>query len=381
MDAERAFRNSQPVAPPLYTSSVFALPDLDALERISDGIEPGYMYARDKHPNAELLSNELRQMHGSQWCSLAASGMGALAATMLALLKNGDRVVASDQLYGRTSQLLGQELRRFDIATQWVDSSNLDEVRASLRQPAKVLLVETISNPLLRVANIPALAEIAHGNGCLLIADNTFATPVLFQPLKHGADLAVESLTKMIGGHSDLTLGATLGQDSDLHKRLTSVTTIWGMSASPFDCWQATRSLATVKLRVHAAVANAARLAEWLKSHPKIIRTIYPGLSDHPDRALASRLFAGSPGNIICAELAGGREAVNQFMRKVQGIPFCPSLGDSRTTCSYPFGTSHRYVESAEKSRLGITDGLIRLSIGIEPFEEIHGELEKGLAN
>jgi cystathionine beta-lyase/cystathionine gamma-synthase len=379
MDADRPLGSSRPIAPPLYTSSVYAIPDLEVLDRITEFKEPGYIYARDRHPNATQLAIELNRLECANWCVTTASGMGALAATLLAFVKQGDRIVASDQLYGRTIQILGQELSRLGVVTEFVDVSDLAKVKAAFDQPAKVLLVEVISNPLLRLADVPSLGEIAREHDCALVVDNTFATPVLFQPLNHGATVAMESLTKMIGGHSDLTLGAVMGREPDLGKRIALMRTIWGMSPSPFDCWMAMRSLTTVELRVKAAAANAARIADWLNDHSGLSRVIYPGLRNHPDHELTQRLINGPPGNIVTFEVPGGREAVNKFMLQAKGIPFSPSLGDTRTTCSYPAGTSHRYVEADEKRRLGITDGLIRLSVGIEPVEETCREIEKGL--
>jgi cystathionine beta-lyase/cystathionine gamma-synthase len=208
--------------------------------------------------------------------------------------------------------------------------------------------------------------------------DTTFATPVLTRPLELGADLVMESLTKMIGGHSDVTLGAVCGK-GDYLSEISQVVSIWGLACNPFDCWLTERGLATLPLRMRAASANAAALADWLPAQPGVTRVVYPGRRDHPDREVAARLLRGGFGNMLCFELAGGREAVNRFMRLAPGVAFSPSLGDVRTTCSHPATTSHRYVSPAEKRRQGITDGLIRLSVGIEGFEEIRAEMEKGL--
>lgn len=380
MDADRSFGLSQPVASPLYTSAVYSIPDLDVLDRICDGKEPGYIYARDKHPNAQQLADELAKLESAEWGVMTASGMGAVSATLMAIVSQGDRIIASDQLYGRTTQLLTTELFRLGVSVSIVDMSNLDHVEVALAQPAKALIIETISNPMLRVADVPALGQLAEKHNCELILDNTFATPVLFRPIEVGATIVIESLTKMIGGHSDITLGGVFGRNPDLQKRISQVMTIWGLSPSPFDCWMAMRSLATMELRVRTAAENAAKLANWLPTQSGVRKVYYPGLPSHPDHGLAKRLMSGPPGNIITVELEGGREAVNGFMRTAIDIPFCPSLGDAQTTCSYPAGTSHRYVDLEEKRRLGITDGLLRLSIGIEPIDVIRQNLVKGLS-
>jgi cystathionine beta-lyase/cystathionine gamma-synthase len=370
---------SSPLAPPLYTSAVYTLPDLDALDRIMDGESAGFIYARDAHPNARLLADQLARTESAAWGLVTSSGMAALSAVFLATLQHGARVVASNRLYGRTTQLLKQELDRFGVQTTFVDTNDLPAVEDALRRPAKLLLVETLSNPLLRVSDVAALARLAHAHGALLLVDNTFATPALCRPLELGADLVMESLTKLIAGHSDVTLGF-VGGNGDLQPELAQVASIWGLSANPFDCWLAQRGLATLAIRLRAASANAAALAVWLSEQPGVARVVYPGLPDHPDHDLAGRVLSGGAGNMLCFDLAGGREAVNRFMRAAPGVPFSPSLGHTTTTCSHPATTSHRYVSPAEKARQGITDGLIRLSVGVEEVEAIRREMGQGLA-
>jgi cystathionine beta-lyase/cystathionine gamma-synthase len=369
---------STPLVPPLFQSAVYTLPDLDALDRISNAEAPGYIYARDAHPNSRLLAARLAVLESAEWGLVTSSGMSALSGILLATLQQGGRVVASNRLYGRTSQLLHQELARYGVKTTFVDTNDLHQVEKELGEPTRLVLVETLSNPLLRVADLPALVQLAHDAGALLVVDNTFATPVLTRPLEMGADLVMESLTKMIGGHSDLTLGVVCGR-TDLLSELSQVASIWGLSANPFDCWLADRGLATLELRTRAASANAQALAEWLIDQPGVARVIYPSLPDHPDHALAGQILIGGFGHMLCFDLAGGRDAVNRFMHRAKGIPFSPSLGHTATTCSHPSTTSHRYVSPAEKARQGITDGLIRLSVGVEDLDTIQREMSKGL--
>lgn len=373
-----ALGHSVPLVPPLYQSSVYTLPDLDALDRIMNAEEPGFVYARDGHPNARHLAAELAELEGATWAAVCGSGMAAITAALLPFVQQNDRIVASNRLYGRTTQLLNQELVRYGVQTTFVDSSDLDQVRAALQTPAKILFVETLSNPLLRLVDIEALARISHEHNCLLVVDNTFATPVLTRPLDLGADLVMESLTKMLGGHSDVTLGVVCGR-GDWMAPVNAVISIWGLASNPFDCWLASRGLATVALRMRAASANAAGLTDWLVQQPRVARVIYPGRPDHPDHEMAQRLLRGGFGNMLCFELEGGREAVNRFMRRAEGIPFSPSLGHPTTTCSHPGATSHRYVSPAEKKRQGISDGLIRLSVGCEDLTQIQREMAKGL--
>lgn len=369
-----------PLVMPLYQSSVYTLPDLDALDRVMNAEEPGYIYARDAHPNAKRLAQLLVEAEGAEWGLVTGSGMAAITALVVATMQHGQRIVASNRLYGRTTQLFSQELGRFGIVTEYVDANDLQQVESALVKGARLLFVETMSNPLVRVVDIANLATLAHRHNCLLVVDNTFATPVLTKPLDLGADLVMESLTKMIAGHSDVTLGFVGGNDADLLPALTAAVSIWGLASNPFDCWLAERGLATLELRMHAACQNAARLAEWLAEQPGVTRVVYPGRLDHPDHQLAPEVLRGGFGNMLCFELDGGRDAVNRFMRQAPGIPFSPSLGHCATTLSHPATTSHRYASPAERRRQGITEGLIRLSSGPEDVEAIRHEMKKGLA-
>jgi cystathionine beta-lyase/cystathionine gamma-synthase len=375
---DQSLGRSTPLVPPLYQCSVYTIPDLDALDRIVEGEEPGFIYARDGHPNAKVLADEVAQLEEADWGMVCGSGMAAITASLLTLVQQGERIIASNRLYGRTTQLLAEELSHFGVATSFVDCGDLEQVGAALKQPAKAMLVETMSNPLLRLVDVEALADLAHEHGCRLIVDNTFPTPVLVKPLPHGADLVIESLTKMIGGHSDVTLGVACGQ-GELLPQISRVVSIWGLAANPFDCWLAQRGLETLPLRMRAASDNAAVLADWLAEQSGVIRVVYPGRPDHPDHELARRLLPDGFGNMLCLELRGGREAVNRFLHRAPGVPFSPSLGNTTTTLSHPSSTSHRYVSPAEKKRQGIGDGLIRLSVGIEDVELIKEELLKGL--
>lgn len=368
-----------PFAPPLYTSSVYAIPDLDALDDVYEGRSPGYTYARDGHPNGDHLAAKLAALEGGTWGITCGSGMASLSAAFVSLLQTGDTVLASNWLYGGTSKLFNNQLSRFGVKTVSVDLSDLAATRAALaKHRPKVLFAETISNPMCRVLDLAALAELARAAGCRFVVDNTFATPVLCRPLELGADLVMESLTKMIGGHSDVILGFLASTDDSLRAPIAATVSTWGLASSPFGCWQAERGLHTLDLRMKAATANASAVADWLAVQSGIRRVIYPGRPDHPDFALAQRLFPTGCGNMLCFELAD-RDAVNHFMRTATGIPFIPSLGHASTTISYPAGTSHRFVTSDERERQGITPGLVRVSTGCEPLDQLKHELAKGL--
>jgi cystathionine gamma-synthase len=369
-----------PLAPPLYQAAVYTIPDLDALDRIYNGEEPGFIYARDAHPNARALASKLAEIESAKWGHVTGSGMAAISAILLATVNPDRKIVASNRLYGRTVQLFRQELPRFGVDTEFVDACDLGAVKKALVGGASMLFVETMSNPMLRVVDLVALVDLARHADALVVVDNTFATPALCRPLELGADLVMESLTKMLAGHSDVTLGAVVGNDPDLFARVQAASTIWGFSANPFDCWLAERGLETFDLRMRAGCDNALALADWLAEQPGVKEVTYPGRRDHPDHELAGELCAGRFGTMLCFELAGGRDAVDRFLKQAPGIPFSPSLGHTSTTLSYPSGTSHRYAAAADKKLQGITDGLIRLSVGTEEQARIRKEIGKGLA-
>ena len=371
---------TQPLVPPLYQSAVYTIPDLDALDRIYNAEDPGFIYARDAHPNSRALGSQLAELEAGAWGIVTSSGMAAISAIVLAAVGQGQTIVSSHRLYGRTVQLFKQELPRFGVTTELVDACDLGQVKKALAGGAKMLFVETISNPLLRVVDLEALAKAAHQHDALLVVDNTFASPVLCRPLELGADVVMESLTKMIAGHSDVTLGLLAGNDADLLTKLNATSSIWGFSANPFDCWLTERGLTTLPLRMKAACDNAMRLADWLAKQAGVSRVVYPGRADHPDHELAGEMLGSRFGHMLCFELEGGRDAVNQFLQAAPGIPFSPSLGHTTTTLSYPSGTSHRYTSATEKKRQGITDGLIRLSVGVEEVGVIQAEIAKGLS-
>lgn len=382
MNPSPSLGSSQPWSPPLFLSSVYQHADLDALDRVNRGEEAGFVYARDHHPNAQMLEESLSRLEAGKWALVTSSGMSALTLACLGSAQAGQRILASDQLYGRTNQLL-KELERYGVITERIDTHDLAMVEQALTRkdvpPAQLLIVETLSNPLLRVADVSALVERAHRQGCRVLVDNTFASPEIHRPLEWGADWVMESLTKMISGHADVTLGLLAGKD-DTQSRLRQIRSVWGFMGNPFECWLTLRSLPTLSLRMRAACANACQLAAWLRTHPAVEQVIHPSLTDHPDHALADRLLEGAGGHMLSVRLTGGREAVNRFMQRAKGVPFCASLGDVSTTCSHPVTASHRHMPEEERLRLGITPGLLRLSIGIEPWAELRAEMEKGLA-
>lgn len=360
-------------------SSVYRCDSPDQAGKLLAGEAAGYVYSRDGHPNADQLAERCRELHGAERATVCSSGMAALALAALSHLDQTSHVVVGNQLYGRSLQLFAHELPRFGVQVSVVDTCSLEATAAALRANTRLVVSETIANPLLRVCNIAALAEIAHARGALLLVDNTLATPAVCRPLTLGADLVIESLTKLMSGHSDVLLGLLCGMES-AWERVVQAQSTWGWSASPFDCWLALRGLGTLALRAERAIENALAAASWLRDHAKIRRVDYPGLPDHPDRVLAARQFNGRFGNMVTFTLHGGLPAAERFIAAAVAIPFCPSLGDLSTTLSHPASTSHRSLTPQTREELGISDATIRLSIGIESANAVLSALEQGLA-
>jgi len=298
---------------------------------------------------------------------------------MLSLLQSGDHAVIGSRIYGKTQSLFVVEGKRMGIQTTAVDTCDVGAVAAAIRPNTKLILAETIANPLLEVADIAALADVAHQKNTLLLIDNTFASPILCRPLVLGADLVMESLTKTLNGHSDVILGF-LGGREDVWQRVPTVISTWGLASGPFECWLAERGLMTAHLRIERACQNALEAAEFLVSQkPNVSEVYYPGLANHSQHSLAVRQFGSRFGTMVSFRLAGGRGAADAFIASAKQIPFCPSLGEASTTLSHPETTSHRGMTAEQRAALGITGGTIRLSVGTESIEFIRDALAKGL--
>lgn len=356
---------TSPLVPPIVPSAVYIAGDADDMNDVYEGRKQGFTYAREASPNADMLAAKIAALEGAELGLVTSSGMSATGAIFLGLLKAGDHILASNQLYGRTSRLMTQELPRMGFATDLVDASDLAAVERAMRPNTRMLLVEVVSNPLLRVVDVAALAKIAKAKGALLIVDNTFPTPLSLQPLQLGADIVFHSITKMLAGHSDVTLGCVCGAKSVLTPIRDAIVT-WGLTPSAFDCWLAERGMNTLELRVARANANAAALADFLAGHKSVNRVFYPGRADHPDHQVSRRLFGQSFGNMVTFELKGERDATNRFMRALESIRFAPTLGDVATIISHPAVTSHRGLTPQAREALGIREGTIRVSVGVE---------------
>jgi cystathionine beta-lyase/cystathionine gamma-synthase len=367
---------SHPLVPSLDLSSVYHIDDLEQMDALSEGKLSGYSYARDGHPNAAQLAEKLAALEAAEAGLICASGMAAIASSLIAMVNQGDHVLLSEGLYGKTTTLVTMELSRFGLAHDRFDPARPDSLASLITPRTRLIFAETISNPLLRVTDLDALGHLARKAGVPLMVDHTFA-PLLCKPIDLGATLVMHSVTKLIGGHSDLTLGFVAGP-RDLIDRIRTVASTFGQTGNPFESWLALRGLSTLSLRSDRASATALELAGRLQAHPGVVRAIYPGLPSHSDFAVAQRLLRRGFGAMVAFDV-GDRDKADRLIRALRHIPFAPSLGDVQTTLSHPCSTSHRGQEPAVLERLGITSGLIRLSVGLEDVEDLWDDLRQGL--
>lgn len=374
-----------PSTTPIYPAAVYECESLQQADALLAGDVEGFVYQRDGHPNAVVLSEQCRQLHGGDdlgvaFAQVTSTGMSAMALAMVSHLKSGDHVLLSDQLYGRTTRLVKEELSRWGLDWSEVNMCELDKVAESMRAETRMVVVESIANPLLHVVDLEALGNLAHQNDAVFVVDNTFATPIICRPFEWGADLVMESMSKIMNGHGDVMLGLLCGKEF-LADRARNALSTWGISASPFDCWLASRGLATAPLRVQRAAENAAELSAWLSEHSKVSTVYYPKLASHPTHETAARILESSGfGHVFSVQFHGGRPAVEQFINLSEKIKFCPSLGEIATTVSHPRSTSHRGMPAEIAESMGIGEGLMRVSCGIETFEFLRDEFETILA-
>ena len=366
---------ARPLGTPLQPSVAYAAESPDALDAQYEGRVKGYTYAREGHPNADVLAAKIDMLEGASGGIVTGSGMAAVAAALLGLLQAGDHVIGGDQLYGRSLRLLNETLPALGIATSLADPTDAAGFARAVRPETKAVLIEVVSNPTLRIADVAGIAALCRERGLILIVDNTFTTPRAFRPFEHGADVVVHSVTKLLAGHSDVTLGYVAARDPAHRQKLLTLAVTLGLTASPFDCWLAERGLYSFELRYDRAAETAARLAEALAAEPGVARVIYPLRHDHPDHNRAAGMFGLRGGNMLSFEIAGGRPAANALVRAAPDIAFAPTLGDIGTTLSHPASSSHRALTPQGRAALGISEGFFRLSVGVEEADLLIGEL------
>lgn len=368
---------TRPSAPPVYLTTAFDLEGLEQLDAVAAGQAKGYIYTRDGNPNHEVFAADVARLERAEAGVVAASGMGALTAALVALLKSGDHVLAARVLYGRTGQLLNHLQASFGIRVTFLDANDPAAWKAAVTPQTKLAIVESVSNPLLEVADISALADAC--DFVSLLVDNTFGTPCLIRPVEHGATFVWHSASKYLNGHGDVMLGVIVGPSTPMRK-VRGLSSLYGLNANPFECWLASRGMRTMPLRMTRVSETAQVVAEFLSTHPKVLRVFYPGLPTHPTHELAKRYLPNGFGGMLSFEVDGGKPAVEEIFRRLNHvIPFAPTLADARTTVSYPAGTSHKFMTAAERAECGIGDGLIRLSIGLEDAGDLQRELATAL--
>lgn len=372
-----------PVATPIHPTVGFLYDSLDDLDAVFAGSRAGFVYPRYGSPTVSAFETAVAELEEGQAAHAFASGMAALHTALLAAgVRAGDTVLAARDLYGATHTLLDRLFSQLGVIVCFVDVVDLNAVEAALKKDRpRVLLVETISNPLVKVADLPALAGIAHRFQAQLLVDNTFASPYLCRPLKWGADYVIHSATKFIAGHGDVLAGVVVTSEEN-RRALFEVNKLVGAVLGPFEAWLALRGLKTLPLRLRQQCGNAERIAEWLSQQPGIDAVHYPGLPSHPQHQLARQMFNGQGyGGVLSFEIAGADQArVFRFMERLQLCLPATTLGDVYSLVMHPATTSHRSLPAAEQLQLGIRPGLVRLSAGIEEADDIIADLAQALA-
>ena len=367
-----------PKVSPLFASSVFTFESLEQLEEVYAGEKKGFVSSRMDNPGCGQLELALAYLEGCPDSLCFSSGMGAISATLTGLLEAGDQVIADRVLYGGTYSFLRDHLPQRRVEVIFADTTDPAQVRSLMTERTRMVYTETISNPLMDVADLKALAGICHEHDALLAVDSTFASPWLCRPASMGADIVLHSATKYLNGHSDVT-GGIVTASSDLVNRIRPVRGLLGSSMSPFDAWLVLRGVRTLHLRMAAHCRNALSIASWLERQEHVMKVHYPGLESHRGYGRARTQFGEHSGGMLSFELEGGLASASSFIAALQLVEMAPSLAALGTTVSHPGKTSHRSVPPEMREAYGIGDGLIRLSAGIDSAEDVIADLKQAL--
>lgn len=365
-------------AEPIFPTSSYVFGSAREAAARFAGDEPGNIYSRFTNPTVRTFERRLASLEGGTCCVATASGMAAIYACCAGLLQAGDHIVSSRSLFGSTTLLFNNYLGKFSIDTSFVELTELQAWERAIRPSTRLLFLETPSNPLTWIADIQALADLAHAHGCLLVVDNCFCTPALQRPLALGADIVIHSATKYLDGQGRCVGGAVVGNEEQVGKDIYGFLRTCGPSMSPFNAWVFLKGLETLPLRMRAHCENAMRLAEWLQQQPAVTRVYYPGLEDHPQHALAKRQQTGF-GGIVSFEVNGGQAAAWQVIDATRICSITANLGDTRTTITHPATTTHGRLSPEQRAEAGISDGLIRIAVGLEDIADLCADLETGL--
>ncbi len=367
-----------PVVCPVYATSTFRFRDFQHGADLFAGKVPGYIYSRMLNPTVELLENCLARLEGGTKSLATASGMAAIQTLIGGFCSQGDHIVCSESVYGPTATLIKNYFQRMGISATFVDSSNLNEVKSALNPKTKLVFIETPGNPTLVVSDIAAIAELAHTRRALLAVDNTFASPILQQPLRLGADIVIHSLTKFLNGHADVVGGAIVVKKQEHYDLLRKTLNHFGGVLAPFEAFLVLRGIKTLGLRMQRHCENAQKVAEFLEKHPRVAWVRFPGLPSHPQYELAKRQMAG-PGGLISFELKGGFDAARRLLNSTRLFLLAVSLGGVESLIQHPASMTHASMPPEIRTQAGITDGLIRISVGIEDINDLLDDLSQAL--
>lgn len=366
------------VSEAIYFNSGFCYDSAETAESRFNGVAPGYVYSRYLNPTLAMLEERLALLEGAERCCVVASGMAAVNASMMSFLKTGDHVVAGRVLFGSCHYIITQVLPRFGITYELVDAADLDAWKRALSKPTAAVFIESPANPTLGLTDIAAVAELAHKAGARVIVDNIFATPLYQKPLELGADVVVYSTTKHMDGQGRSLGGAILGGEDYIQNIVTPYHRHTGPALSPFNAWVILKGLETLPLRMKQHSENAMQVAEALEGHAKISRVLYPGLPSFPQYALAQKQMSGFS-NLMAIELKGGKEAAFRLLNHLSIIDISNNLGDAKSLMTHPATTTHSNMSAAERHEIGITDGVLRLSVGLEDAADLIADLTQAL--
>lgn len=358
------------------TSSFVFASAAEAAARFS-GDQPGNIYSRFTNPTVRTFEQRLAALEGTESCVATASGMSAILSTCLALLKSGDHIVSSRSIFGSTTGLFNNYLAKLGIETSFVDLTDFSSWEAGIRPETRMMFLETPSNPLTELADIRQLATLAHAHDCLLVVDNCFCTPALQQPIKLGADIVIHSATKFLDGQGRCVGGAVLGPKDIVGEEVFGFLRTAGPTMSPFNAWVFLKGLETLSLRMQAHSANALKLAQWLEQQPAVKRVFYPGLESHAQHQLAKQQQSGF-GGLLSFELKGGKDAGWNLIDATRLISITANLGDTKSTITHPATTTHGRLTAEQREQAGISDGLVRIAVGLEDIDDLKKDLFKG---
>jgi O-succinylhomoserine sulfhydrylase len=363
---------------PIFVTSSFVFENAAQAAARFSGEEPGNIYSRFTNPTTHNFEQRLAALEGGEACVATASGMAAIMSLCVGLLKSGDHIVSSRSIFGSTTTLFDKYLTRFGIETSYVDLTDINDWKQAVRSSTRLFFLETPSNPLAEIADIRAVADLAHENNCLLAVDNCFCTPALQKPLSLGADVIVHSATKYLDGQGRIVGGAVVGSQQLVGEELFGVIRTTGPSMSPFNAWVALKGLETLSLRMTAHSQQALKLAHFLDQHPAVEKVFHAGLESHPQHELAKSQQSDF-GGVVSFVVRGGRAKAWQLIDSTQILSITANLGDVKSTITHPFTTTHGKVSEAVKLQSGITEGLIRVAVGLENIDDIISDLSRGL--